>query len=222
MSRQEFSTTRLDVHPDVGEAGFEPVLGSEEGVLWKRAIWELWLLLRRPADRREDFELHMSDVSVLRKFEVVGSEHARDVSAGEGRVAAGVLTLGDKLVVLACHAADRQVLMSNDKDLLQRVAEEDTNVLTVRQRRTLSIKQHSPPTVRRVPLKKGNFSIKHLPACVFILFIRLQRRWRSNQLPYIHCQCAARLPPLTTSTFCSFALKTSTVANMQGLEGHVV
>ena len=130
--------------------------------------------------------------------------------------------MGDELVELACHAADRQVLMSNDKDLLQRVAEEDTNVLTVRQRRTLSIKQHSPPTVRRVPLKKGNFSIKHLPACVFILFIRLQRRWRSNQLPYIRCQCAARLPPLTTSTFCSFALKTSTVANMQGLEGQEV
>ena len=82
VSRQDVSTTRRDVRPDVGEAGFETVLGSEEGALWKRAIWELWLLLRRPADRREDFVLHMSDVSVLRKFEVVGSEHARDVSAG--------------------------------------------------------------------------------------------------------------------------------------------
>ena len=58
----------------------------------------------------------MSDLSVLWKFDGTRSEHVRWGAEWGALVAAGVLTAGDQLVVLACHAADWQVLRSKDED----------------------------------------------------------------------------------------------------------
>ena len=88
VSGQDFSATRRDVRPDVGEAGFEPVLGSEEGALGEEEqAGSCGGYRDDPTDRREDFELHMSDLSVLWKFDGTRSEHVRSergVRAGCG------------------------------------------------------------------------------------------------------------------------------------------
>ena len=55
-------------------------------------------------------------MSLLWEFDGTKSEHVRWGAELGALVAAGVLAARDKLVVLACHAADRQMLRSKDKD----------------------------------------------------------------------------------------------------------
>ena len=77
VSRQDFSTARRNVRQDVGETGFELMLGNEEGALGEEEpSWSCGGRRDDPTDGRNDFIPRMSDVSVLWKFEGTRSEHA--------------------------------------------------------------------------------------------------------------------------------------------------